>query len=175
MRINEIVKLGLEETAHKLKAQGLSDSAIARELSKIAGKKISRYSVLRYFKSNKDPVIQKAKQREEIVSRAINSRLDVIQQLIDINRTAWNLANQALESGDAKTALRALREIREQIALQAKLLGDLPDQQVNISIDLNAQILRFEQNLIKIVHEVLCDVCRAEFERRLAELGEEFT
>ena len=37
MAINKIIKLGLEEEANKLKAQGLSDYKIAEELTKIAG------------------------------------------------------------------------------------------------------------------------------------------
>ncbi|RLI71599.1 hypothetical protein DRP05_12790 [Archaeoglobales archaeon] len=172
MKVNRIVKLGLEETAHQLKTQGLSDSEIARELSKLAGEEISRYTVLRYFKSNKDPIIQKAKQREEIVSRAINNRLDVVEQLNRINQTVWQLANKALESGDSKTALQSLSEIRRQIELQAKLLGDLPDQQIKVDVEFKNQILKFEQNLINFVLEELCYDCRRRLERRIDEIGE---
>ncbi len=172
MKVNRIVKFGLEEIAHQLKVQGLSDSEIARELSKLAGEEISRYTVLRYFKSNKDPIIQRAKQREEIVSRAINSRLDVIEQLNRINQTVWQLANKALESGDSRTALQSLSEIRKQIELQAKLLGDLPDQQIKVDIEFKNQILKFEQNLINFVLEELCYECRRRLERRINEIGE---
>ena len=172
MKVNRIVKFGLEEIAHQLKVQGLSESEIARELSKLAGEEISRYTVLRYFKSNKDPIIQRAKQREEIVSRAINSRLDVIEQLNRINQTVWQLANKALESGDSRTALQSLSEIRKQIELQAKLLGDLPDQQIKVDIEFKNQILKFERNLINFVLEELCYECRRRLERRINEIGE---
>ena len=174
MKTNTIIKLGLEENAHQLKTQGLSDSEIARELSKIAGVEISRYSVLRYFKSNKDPVIKRAKQREEIVSRAINNRLDVVEQLKAINQTAWELANKALESGDDRTAISILKEIREQIALQAKLLGDLPDQQININVNVHNELVKFEQKVIQIIQEVLRYDCRNEFAARMEELGNQF-
>jgi|GEM_PF-1302513 hypothetical protein len=171
MKVNRIVKLGLEQKAHELKTQGLSDTEIAQKLSEIAGEEISRFTVLRYFKSNKDLVIQKAKQREEIISRALNSRLDVVEQLNRINQTMWQLADDALRRGDSKTAIQALKEIREQISLQAKLLGDLPDQQININVNVHNELIRFEQKVIQIVYEVLCDDCRTEFSRKLEEIG----
>ena len=172
MKVNRIVKLGLEQTAHELKTQGLSDAEIAQKLSEIAGEEISRYTVLRYFKSNKDPAIQRAKQREEIVSRALNSRLDVVEQLNRINQTVWQLADQALSTGDSKTALKSLSEIRRQIELQAKLLGDLPDQQVQVNIDFRNQFLKFEQNLANLVLEELCYDCRRRVAERIEEFGE---
>ncbi|RLI81665.1 hypothetical protein DRP04_05600 [Archaeoglobales archaeon] len=127
MAINKIIKLGLEEQANKLKAQGLSDYKIAEELTKIAGIKITRSTVYRYFNSNHDPVVQHVKQREEIVTKAINGRIDAVQQLIAINEETLRILKKAKESGDLKTALKAIERIEKQLELQAKLLGDIKE------------------------------------------------
>jgi len=127
MAINKIIKLNLEEEANKLKAQGLSDYKIAEELSKIAGVKITRSTVYRYFSSNHDPVVQHVKQREEIVTKAINGRIDAVQQLIAINSETLTILEEAKAAGDLKTALKAIERIEKQLELQAKLLGDIKE------------------------------------------------
>ena len=127
MAINKIIKFNLEEHANKLKAQGLSDYKIAEELSKIAGVKITRSTVYRYFSSNHDPVIQHVKHREEIVTKAINGRIDAVQQLIAINNETLRILEEAKEAGDLKTALKAIERIEKQLELQAKLLGDIQE------------------------------------------------
>ncbi len=132
MAINKIIKLGLEEQANELKAQGLSDYKIAEELSKIAGIKITRSTVYRYFSSNHDPVVNRIKQREEIVTKAVNGRIDAVQQLIAINNETLRILEEAKASGDLKTALRAIERIEKQLELQAKLLGDIQEAPTTI-------------------------------------------
>ncbi len=132
MAINKIIKLNLEEQANKLKAQGLSDYKIAEELSKIAGVKITRSTVYRYFSSNHDPVVNRIKQREEIVTKAVNGRIDAVQQLIAINNETLRILEEAKASGDLKTALRAIERIEKQLELQAKLLGDIQEAPTTI-------------------------------------------
>lgn len=173
MATNKIIKHNLEETAHQLKTEGYSDSEIATSLSEESGEKISRYSVLRYFQSNGDAVQQRVKQREEVVEKAIDERLDVVKQLNQINKAAMHFLRQALESNDSNKAMKAMREVREQLEFQAKLLGDLPDQQVNINVE--GDLIKFEQRIIQIVYEVLCDECRNEFAKRMEEYGEQFS
>lgn len=165
MALNKIVKLNLEEQACELKQQGLSDYQIADKLSQLAGDKITQSSVWRYFNQNKDPIIQHAKQREEIVSRAINGRLDVVAQLNKINELALNLLAQAIDSNNSNQALKAMKEVREQLEFQAKLLGDLPDQHVNINIQ--SEVAKFEQKIVGIIAGGLCNECRARLESTL--------
>lgn len=132
MAINKIIKLNLEEQANKLKAQGLSDYKIAEELSKIAGVKITRSTVYRYFSSNHDPVVNRIKQREEIVTKAVNGRIDAVQQLIAINNETLRILEEAKAAGDLKTALKAIERIEKQLELQAKLLGDIQEAPTTI-------------------------------------------
>jgi len=159
--------LGLEEEANKLKAQGLSDYEIAEQLSKLAGVKITQSTVWRYFNSNRDAVLIRIKQREDIVEKAINHRFDRLEQLTQINRIAWEMLNKALKENNIRLIKSFLREIREQIELQAKILGDISDQPV-INIHINNEFIQFR----KIVIETICDDCRARLEQKLQQLAE---
>lgn len=165
MATNLIIKLGLEEQAGQLAADPtMNPGKIARELSRISGQKISRGSVLRYLQANSDPVQKAVKAREEIVTRAVTERLDTVAQLRTINDKAMKIATQ---TDDPKIALLALREIREQLALQAKLLGDLPpDGAVTINILQNPVFVEFQA----IVEEVMCPACRDRLRARLREI-----
>ena len=166
MATNLIIKLGLEKQAGRLAADPtMNPGKIATELSRIAGRKISRGSVLRYLEANADPVQQAVKTREEIVTRAVTERLDTVAQLKRINDQATQILD-ATEKDDPKVALLAIREIREQLALQAKLLGDLPpDGAVNITI-VQTQFNEFKT----LILEVLCPDCRAQLAGRLHEI-----
>jgi hypothetical protein len=127
MAINKVIKYGLEAEANALKTQGLSDAEIARELSGRSGEKISRHSVWRYFNKNNDAVVARISQREEIVEKAMNERIDTVKQLITINRTTLLILKEAKMAGDMRTALKAIERIEKQLELQAKLLGDIQE------------------------------------------------
>jgi len=111
MAINRIIKLGLEEEANKLKAQGLSDYQIAERLSEMAGSKITQSTVWRYFNRNTDSVVNRIKQREEIITKAINGRLDTVQQLITINEETIKILKEAKAAGDLN--LKAIERIEK--------------------------------------------------------------
>jgi hypothetical protein len=164
---NRIVKFGLEEDAGRLAADPeMNPGKIAVELSRISGQQITRATVLRYFKTNADPVQKRAAQREEIVARAITERLDTAAQLRTINERAIRILDNT-EAEDPRTAILALREIREQLALQAKLLGDLPaDGAVTINILQNPIFAEFQT----IVEGVMCDDCRQRLRDRLRQV-----
>ena len=168
MATNLIIKLGLEKQAGRLAADPtMNPGKIATELSRIAGRKISRGSVLRYLEANADPVQQAVKAREEIITRAVTERLDTVAQLREINDKATKILT-ASQTDDPKIALLAIREIREQLALQAKLLGDLPpDGAVTINILQSPVFVEFQA----IVEEVMCPACRDRLRARLREIA----
>lgn len=167
MAINKIIKFGLEEEASKLKEQGNSDQSIANELSKSSGQKITRSTVYRYFSnSNRDPVVRNIKQREEVISKAVNSRLETAEQLERINKAALYILKEALQSAEYNVALKAIREVTNQLELQSKIIGDISDQPtVNINFVQN-QFNDFKQ----IVLGVMCDECRDRLSRKLQEV-----
>ncbi len=167
MAINRIIKLGLEEEAGRLTADPeMNPGKIAVELSRISGQQIPRGTVLRYFPTNAAPVQKRVAQREEIVARAITERLDTAAQLRTINERAIRILDNT-EAEDPRTAILALREIREQLALQAKLLGDLPaDGAVTVNILQNPIFAEFQT----IVEGVMCDDCRQRLRDRLRQV-----
>jgi hypothetical protein len=166
---NQIIKLGLEARANTLRSStnpeyGVRD--IARILSEESGQTVNFQSVQRYFTRNKDPVIQKVQQRTEVVAAAVQERLDTVKQMRNLNDKALALID-AVE-GDPSIASRylllaAMREVRGQLELQAKLLGDLPTQPtINITV-VEAQFNDFRN----VILEVTCPDCRARISERL--------
>jgi hypothetical protein len=70
-------------------------------------------------------------------------RLDVAQQLRDINEATMRVLVDARQSGEADLVLRAVDRVLKQLELQAKLLGDLDTQpQVNIILSPKWIVLR---------------------------------
>jgi len=119
---NKIVKLGLEKIVHELRNQGLGYHAISKVLEEQHGVKISFMSIKRYFES-----VDLAAESPEVRKNIVKDKIDTVQQLKEINRVIWELMNNAIKQGDKTTILRAAKEIREQLELQAKLLGDIQE------------------------------------------------
>lgn len=164
MATNRIIKLNLEEKAHTLKTEGKSEADIAEALTTVAGEKITRACVNRYFHANKDPIQIRTEQRTEVIQQAVQERLDTLQQLRDINQDTLDILKKAktAKKGGDYLALAAIQRIEKQLELQAKLLGDLPTQPtVNITLVEN-QFNEFKTAVLG----VMCPECQ----RRLAEL-----
>jgi|Deesub1362A_J573_1020465.scaffolds.fasta_scaffold01674_6 predicted transcriptional regulator len=166
MAINRIIKLGLEEEANALKSQGMSDYQIAKELSERSGQRITQSTVWRYFNKNKDPVINRIKQREGILTKAVNGRINSLEQLITINEETITILQEAKIAGELRTALKAIERIEKQLELQAKLLGDISNQPIiNINLIQN-QFNEFKQ----LILEVMCSECRSKLETKLHQI-----
>jgi hypothetical protein len=116
-----------------------------------------------------DPTAVREQRQAEIRDAAARGRLDAVQQLRDVN-TETRAILDSLKDQQGKfvggvsggyLALAAITRIESQLLLQAKLLGDLPDQpQVNITIVEN-QFKEFKAAVLG----VMCPECQ----RRLAE------
>ncbi|MDD5144504.1 hypothetical protein [Methanoregula sp.] len=188
---NRIVKLGLEARANALRSSiepQYSVRDIARILTEESGKTIKFQSVQRYFDAlsrppaapvvavtpvgvsqQQDPTAVREQRQAEIRDAAARGRLDAVQQLRDVN-TETRAILDSLKDQQGKfvggvsggyLALAAITRIESQLLLQAKLLGDLPDQpQVNITIVEN-QFKEFKAAVLG----VMCPECQ----RRLAE------
>jgi len=170
MATNLIVKLGLEARANTLRNSTdpvYSVRDIARILSEESGSTINFQSVQRYF-GKPDVVIQKVAARKEVLNKAIQERLDTVQQLRDINQDTLDILKAAKGDkdkgirGDPGLALAAIQRVEKQLELQAKLLGTLPTQPtINITVVEN-QFNEFKTAVLG----VMCPECQ----RRLAEL-----
>ncbi len=86
---------------------------------------------------------RQVEQAKDVVAHA----LDVVQQLKATNALTWRIAAEARDTHDHDLALRAIDRIQRQLALQARLLGDLePEGRVNITI--HAEWIRIRAGLM---------------------------
>ena len=63
----------------------------------------------------------------EDAHRVVNKNLNAVEQLLNINRKANGLLEEALEAKNNDTALKAMREIRGQLELQLEIFKTLYD------------------------------------------------
>jgi hypothetical protein len=96
------------------------DNALAtgEPLREIAGNSRISISALHRHKTHAATAIVKARDRRE--QNAGDGSLDEIER---IRRHAWGLVAQLEESGDLRGGVVALREVRESLETQAKLLA----------------------------------------------------
>lgn len=134
MKQNRIIDVGLEEEAAQLRSQGISIRKMSEKLSELAGEKIAPSTVWRYFNDNKDPVRQAVARRVETVERSISHRLDVVEQLREINDVARSILLSTISTGEYTVAMKAMKRIQEQLELQARLLGDIVGDSVVIVV-----------------------------------------
>lgn len=135
--INKIVKFDLDERAVHLRGEKqLSFNEIATTLSDESGEKISKASVQRFFEARdrdrQKAVAMSSKLQAKVAEAEINTvgkRQDLIQKLED-------LAQLAIEQGDLKVAVDALKEATSALNSLDKLLGKYetnPAVQVNLN------------------------------------------
>jgi len=126
MRKSEIEKAGLEKEVIQLYTEGKSYREIADIISGQTGTRISFKSVARFIK--KQPELseiaevskkQKAREIQDLI-------IDTKKQLKEINDAALYVMNAALEEGDYTLLLKAIREVANQLELQAKLIEKIP-------------------------------------------------
>ena len=148
MTTPKIILYGLEGEALKLRAQGLSQSEIARRLSEQCGAPISQPHVSRFF-SNYAPIIMKER---GLLKEGIIASENKVEQLKQINQQLLEDLRNLRDNGDMKTASSYYNQLHKNIELQAKLLGDMaPD--ININIINNPRIMQLTQIILEEVDE----------------------
>ena len=81
--------------------------------------------------------------------RSLDKNLNAIEQLLNINRKANTLLEQAIETKDHDTTLKAMREIRGQLELQLEIFKTLYDLEA---------VADFQAEVLTIIREVDRDV-----------------
>lgn len=132
--INKLVLFSLVDSCKRLKGEGLSYAAIARELSKECGKRIYSVNVSRYFRAEQDALRDAISASTELQNMKAETHLNVIQQLSEINRDTRAILKEAKAARDHKTALLAIQRVEKQLELQARLLGDIDDSPKVVAI-----------------------------------------
>jgi len=83
---------------------------------------------------------------------------DLLSDIISLKTRGLSLLDQAEETGDLKTAVSALRAIREIITLLADINGRLTAQQTTVNILVNPEFVQIRTLIIKAVQD--CPECR---------------
>ncbi len=85
----------------------------------------------------------------EDAHRVVDKNLNTIDQLLDINRKANTLLEQAIKAKDHDTTLKAMREIRGQLELQLEIFKTLYDLEA---------VADFQREVLTTIGEVDKDV-----------------
>ena len=121
----KLTRLNLSGRALELKAAHESNRSIARILSRETGESITRRIVDRHFHDIPRDLQKAINADPELKLRAESLQIDIIAGFTYIKAEAEDLLKRAKSENKLETALHAVRELREQLALGAKLLGML--------------------------------------------------
>ncbi|MDI6711478.1 MAG: helix-turn-helix domain-containing protein [Bacillota bacterium] len=133
----------------KMLADGMSKTEIAKALG------ISRKTLYQDMQLIEEQAVEVLQEKPALVERVVQSHIDVVEQLRDANRVAWELL-ESFKHDKPFVALGALERIQDQLTLQAKLIGLLTSgTQINI-----LQIQNFSREVFEVIQEVACPVCK---------------
>jgi intein-encoded DNA endonuclease-like protein len=140
MRINNIVKFNLETEAKELRWKGKSLEEIAGILSDESGQSVTKSAVYRFFDANDRAISKVVETSDKLKVKVAETEINTIEKRLGIIDSLLEIAENAQEAGDLKTAVLALRAATEaQDSLDSRL-GKLkaPSNTNNINI-LNIQ------------------------------------
>lgn len=187
MNINKIVKYGLEDFVKMLKADGKSDSEIARAISENYGhqypelKNISRMCISRYFEAltrkEVEEKVEAGKTEDDIVEEIYNEfrakMRELIQKMEERDKILDELIEEARNERDAQKIIEYLREQRQNIDQLRKNLVSLiqyAEHQFKpvIQIDMHKEVK--VKNLLLSFSKELCHECRRRVAKKILEV-----
>lgn len=110
MRINTIIKLGLETRAKTLRGQDKTFDEIATALSKESSETVTRAAVFRYFKGNDLATAQVIETKDNLKAKVVEVEISTIEDRQKIISGLLSLASGALEDRDRIAAYRVATE-----------------------------------------------------------------
>lgn len=82
--------------------------------------------------------------------KATTAGANVAEQLVEINQKSREILDKALEANDPLLALKAIAEVRQQLRLQAEILGDISGG-VTVNVINSPQYLQFRGLVLKVL------------------------
>jgi len=134
MRINHIIKHGLETRAKDLKAEGKSTEEISRILTAEAKTAISSSTVQRYFFSNKKAVTQVIEKTEKLKIKVAEAEISTIEHRIEVIEGLLELAKCA--DGE-QTRVKAFQAVNDALDSLDRRIGRLSGTGALIQINNN--------------------------------------
>lgn len=89
----------------------------------------SKASLLRHRGHLSTAIVKAAERREEKIGD------NLLQRIRDLNARTLALLDAAERDGEGRAALAAIREVRENTALEMKLLSELPQAEMKITLE----------------------------------------
>ena len=150
----KLTRLNLSGRALELKAAHESNRSIARILSRETGESITRRIVDRHFHDIPRDLQKAINADPELKLRAESLQIDIIAGFTYIKAEAEDLLKRAKSENKLETALHAVRELREQLALGAKLLGMI-NEDPSVTIQQNNNTVEVSAETAKAVGDLL--------------------
>lgn len=166
---NKIIKYKLELRAKELFFENKILNEIASILSEESGHKIAISAVQRYFASNNQVRQGLIERQEDQKVRTTELILDTVQARHEIIKEIRELAAQAKNDKDIRTALMGLDKAVNALDSLDKRLGHfMPDTQVNVAVGVGVQVQDKQFNdFMTIVMEVTDETTKARIISRL--------
>ncbi len=137
MTKNKIVSLDLESRAVALKAQDKTYRKIASILSEESRQNISHSAVKRYFDSHEQAKIQAVEKSDKLQAKVAEAEINTIDEAMACVDKLKDICEAAMEGGDHRTAILAVKEIYTGLDIINKVLGKYPTAQNTINVENN--------------------------------------
>ncbi|KCZ71610.1 hypothetical protein ANME2D_02345 [Candidatus Methanoperedens nitroreducens] len=157
MKLNKIVELSLESQAKELKEKNKSVREIARILTDVSKQSITFNTVQRYFTAQARLHRDVIEKNEKLKVKVIELELDTVQARQELITEIRDLARQAKEDGDIRTAIQGLDKAVAALDSLDKRLGRFSVPEVQVNVQVNQQFNEF----MKVILEEVDDVGRA--------------
>jgi gas vesicle protein len=136
VKINKLVKLGVESRAVELRGQDKSHSVIAKILSKETKETITTSSVQRFFASREQAKTQAVEKSDKLKAKVAEAEINTIDEAMTCIEEFKDICKLAKEEGDLKTAIQALEKVYTGLDIINKVLGKYqtaPQMQFNLT------------------------------------------
>jgi hypothetical protein len=141
MAEHKIIRYNLETRATQLKAERKSYRDIAKILSEESGKTISNTSVQRYFEAKDQAKAHAVEKSDKLKAKVAEAEINTITEAMACVDKLKDICEAAMEGGDHRTAILAVKEIYTGLDIVNKVLGKYQSapqvqfnfQEVNVS------------------------------------------
>ena len=138
----------IAKTATRLRGEGLSYREIAEKLTAETGFVFNHMSVKRMIMRTGNPLhyllgAKNAAKKEQ------EDFLDTVKQLKRINKKAWKVLNILEQTRDYNVLIKYIKEIRDQLEFENKLIGRISEGQTNVTQ--NIDIKNITLNIDKVL------------------------
>jgi len=147
----KVERLGLADRVRELRAAGKSYQQIVEILNPEVSENLNVMDIKRWLDKHSEEIGDYLRHHPETRAKVEKEILNSVAQLRMLNDKLWKFVNELEKEGDlSATRISAMREIREQLEFQNKLLGKISPTQIRKQVNILQMNLRVDQ-VIKIL------------------------